>query len=457
MKRLILLVLFAAVAIAPAFAQNVNPKILEKAIEKSDADIQNEKKVIKYGTWTKRGEVYFDSAYEITKDLFVGMERDQVILAISDPEKSGGVIINGKQYHMDEYPYVKIYYAGGRIAAWETKITVSDKAVSEAVAAYAKAYELSEKCHTKVAEQLEIITNYLIQMGTIANELGEASLSADYFVQAYDVQAEAAYGKPAEVDILFSAGYIYTIDGPKNPDSYRKGIEVLTRAAEDGYQDVEDANEAVEDDARGNLYYYLFHCYYGLKDDANVELADAKGLLLEGIQKYPRNSRILEALMTLYTAEQGIGDPRELVDMIETSIQNDPNNADLWFGRGSVYNALKEYDECIKSFTRYTELRPEVYAGYYYLGVFYAHKGDELSEAMNDKSYSSEVEYRADLDAANDMYAGALVPLEKAFEIKPDDYQTVSMLKSLYFRLRDRDGYMDKYTKYNELFKTMEE
>ena len=84
--------------------------------------------------------------------------------------------------------------------------------------------------------------------------------------------------------------------------------------------------------------------------------------------------------MWLYTAKENIGDPAELVAMVEGMLKEDPTNYDLWFGRGRVYNALKNYDECIASFKKCVELRPEDFDANYYTGVFIIEKANALNE-----------------------------------------------------------------------------
>ncbi len=73
---------------------------------------------------------------------------------------------------------------------------------------------------------------------------------------------------------------------------------------------------------------------------------------------------------------------------------------DLWFGRGRIFYALKDYDESIASFKKVVELKPELFEGNYYLGVFYTIKADEMNKVMNEKQYSSQAAYDADLKAA---------------------------------------------------------
>jgi hypothetical protein len=54
------------------------------------------------------------------------------------------------------------------------------------------------------------------------------------------------------------------------------------------------------------------------------------------------------------------------------------------------------------------------------------------------------------------VYAEAVPWFEKAHAIDPSNIGAVEYLKILSFRLRDMDGMMDKYNKYNELFKQMQ-
>lgn len=88
--------------------------------------------------------------------------------------------------------------------------------------------------------------------------------------------------------------------------------------------------------------------------------------------------------------------------------------------------------------------------------MFYTIKGDEVNKEMNAKQYSSQAAYDADLKEVNAIYMEAIPWLEKALELKPEDPSSVELLKSICFRLRDEEGMMDKYTKYNEMFKKIQ-
>jgi tetratricopeptide (TPR) repeat protein len=60
------------------------------------------------------------------------------------------------------------------------------------------------------------------------------------------------------------------------------------------------------------------------------------------------------------------------------------------------------------------------------------------------------------LASAMAAYAAAIEPFEKAHELNPNDMNTVEFLKSICFQLRnEKPEYMEKYEKYNALFKQM--
>jgi tetratricopeptide (TPR) repeat protein len=226
--------------------------------------------------------------------------------------------------------------------------------------------------------------------------------------------------------------------------SFAQGEQYLKTALDAGFKD--------ED---GNIYYYLFHCYYGQKSKgADVYFPKAKEALLEGIKLYPKNEKILDGLMQFYTAEEGVGDPAELVSMIDATLANDPDSYDLWFGRGRVYFKLQNYDECIASFKRCTELRPDDFQSNFYTGYFFIEKGNAMLDELNKNVNMSNQAYNEAAAAINSVYAEAIPWLEKAHELNSSDAGTVEYLKNICFRLRD-EGMQSKYEKYNEIFKTM--
>ena len=443
MKKVFLTVLAVAlVAVTAVQAQKVNKSALVSKIEKSDADIADAKKGAKAATWINRGKAFYEAAIEPTKNLFVNMDAAMLKLAVGEPASTESVTLVNVPYEAWVYPWFTAYIKDGKIATWSQTQWVIEDAPAKAIEAYNKAYEMDPKTADKVKEGLKQISDFCSQVGNTGIDTGNYADAADAYALAFEAQSSPAHGNP-EPALLYYAGYLRTVDGAANPASYVIGADYLNKALELGYNDEE-----------GNIYYYLFHCYYGQKDADKANVLKAKDALVAGIKKFPKNERILDGLVQLYTnPEDSVGDPADLVALIDAAIESNPENVDLWFGRGRIFFALKQYDESIASFRKVVELKPDLFEGNYYLGVFYTIKADEMNKVMNEKQYSSQTAYDTDLKEVNAVYMEAVPWFEKAYELKKDDVNTLDFLKSICFRLRDEEGMMDKYNKYNTLLK----
>jgi tetratricopeptide (TPR) repeat protein len=305
---------------------------------------------------------------------------------------------------------------------------------------------MDPKTESKVAAGVLNLANALAQQGDAMNNMGNVVEAAKAFELAYRAQKVVPAIK-ADPNNLHNAGMLTTmhaatLQGEEAMAAFNKGEKIFAEALEAGFSD-----------ESGNIYYYIFHCFYGQKEKGRDEyLPKAKEALLTGIKLYPKNTTILDGLMQFYTAEEGVGDPAELTDMIETSLKDDPTNYDLWFGRGRVYNAMKEYDECIKSFEKCVELRPEEFEPNFYTAYFIIEKANAEVEKLNSTPNMSYQLYEEENAKINLIFAEAIPWLEKAYAINPTDGATLEYLNMLCFRLRDLDGMMDKYNKYHELF-----
>lgn len=434
---------FAALLFAApiANAQKVNESAFLAKVQKSDADIADVKKNAKASTWINRGKLFCDIAAAPTKDLFINMDAALMKLAVGEPASMSAGQIGGQACEVWEYPYFTAYVRDNKIVTWKQKKAILADAPAKAIEAFNKAYELDPKSGEKVKAGLKQVSDYCSQVGNAGLDSGDYVGAADAYAQAFCAQSCPAYGE-ADPALLYYAGYLRTVDGAAYSESFAMGADYLNKALDLGYADEE-----------GNIYYYLFHCYYGQKAADPAFITRAKDTLLTGIEKFPKNERILDGLMQLYTTEEGVGDPADLVAMIDGALAENPDNIDLWFGRGRTFYALKNYDESIASFAKVVELQPEMFEGNYYLGVFYTIKGDALNKELNEKQYSSQAAYDADLQAVNAVYLAAVPWFEKAHQIKPQDVDTLEFLKQLCFRLRDEEGIMDKYNVYNTLYK----
>ena len=447
-KVLFLVAAMFALALPAANAQKVaTAKELAK-LEKADATVLDAKKGLKASSWVARANAYANAYILPTKELGQGIPAQVLQMNVGNPEGSYESTFQGMPSIVFSYEYVDVYLdpATGFIQGWEQKLAIKENLAETAIESMAKAYEMDPKQESKIASIALTLSNALAQQGDALNNMGHTAEAAQSFLTAFQALTVVPSTTP-NFDYLYNAGmlmtmYASTLQGDEAVAAFNAGEQLFNTALASGYED-----------QVGNIYYFLFHCYYGQKE-ANREaaLANAKEALLAGIKKFPKNNTILDGLMQLYTAEEGVGDPAELVTMIENSLKDDPTNYDLWFGRGRVFNALKNYDECIKSFEKCVELRPTDFEPNFYTGYFVIEKANAQVEALNSNSNLSYEQYEAEYSKINNIYAEAIPWLERAHELNPTDGATIEYLNNLCFRLRDMDGMMEKYNKYHELF-----
>ena len=435
-------------AMPAANAQKVNTAKELAKLEKADATVLDAKKGLKASSWVARANAYTNAYILPTKELGQGIPIQVVQMNVGNPQGGFEGTFQGMPAIVYQYEYVDVYIDPntGFIQGWEQKLAIKENLAETAIESMAKAYEMDPKQESKIAAIANTLSNALREQGEALNNMGHKAEAAQAFMTAFQTLTIVPSTTP-NYDYLYNAGMLMTmyaseLQGDEAIAAFKAGEQIFNVALAAGHAD-----------AVGNIYYFLFHCYYGQKSlDREAALANGKEALLAGIKKFPKNNLILDGLMNLYTSEEGVGDPAELVQMIENSLKEDPSNYDLWFGRGRVFYALKNFDEGAKSFEKCVELRPNDFEPNFYTGYLIIEKANAAVETLNSNSNLSYDEYEAEYAKINLIYAQAVPWLEKAHEINPNDRGTIEYLNNLCFRLRDMDGMMDKYNKYHELF-----
>ncbi len=441
MKKIISMVVVLATLVVPTVtAQKINDATFKAKLEKSDAEIANPKKAAKVATWLNRAKICSDAITAPTKGLFAGLEESMIAISVgtTPAEVKDGVY---------DFERIKVHVKNGKVLAWTIKQEVLPNAYEIASEAFKKAYELDQASAPKIKSGLETLINHYSELGSVSLDITEYETAIDVYLKAVELQKHPAIGK-VDPRYYFFAGQLAAFLGAQKPQYFVDGEKYLTNALALNYDNSQ---------TNGNLYYFLFHCYYGQREKGGDYLVKAKNALLDGIEKFPTNERILEGLIQLYTSEEGIGNPADLVERLDKNLAEKPDNADLWFARGQIFFKLKNFDECIKSFLKINDLKPNDYDTNFYLGYFYMAKGDETNRAFNARldSINSQEAYQAGLKEVSNAYMLALPWLEKAMELKPDSVDCAEYLKVLCFRLRNEDGIMEKYNKYNAIYKKL--
>ena len=178
----------AVLMLAPmANAQSVNEASWRAKLEKSNADIENPKKNTKAATWMVRSKVYFESLQAPTKNLFMDL-LDQVML----PTNMGGEP-KSKTAEYWEYPWVKVYFNGSKVKAWEQTKFVDENAGAVAIEALVKAYEL-------YVTDSEGNRKLLAEDG--ANFKQTLNFAPDYPISAIELKICSDYGNNADIHVF---------------------------------------------------------------------------------------------------------------------------------------------------------------------------------------------------------------------------------------------------------------
>lgn len=452
MKRFILTVAaFVMLAVPAVQAQKVNKESITANLAKHDANVADAKKNTKAATWMARGKAYYDALNAPTKDLAENVPQAMFEQLAGKPNQTGEATVNGATYKLLIYPYFTAYAdAAGNVIGWKQTRDVQDGLLDAVLESYTKAYELDPKQKDKIRQALDPVYNHYNKAGNVYIGIGEYKDAAAAFANAYKVQTVPVYDKKNSENLFYAGRLATVVAGSGDAAMFKDGAAYLEQALADGYCDDE-----------GSLYYYLFHCYYGQRDADKAFVLKSRDALLEGIAKYPKNELILDGLMNLYTSEDGVGDPKDLIEMIDKAIANSPESVDLWYGRGRVYYAIANksdnvdqklncFDECVKSFNEVVRIKPDDAQAYYLLGIFYMSKAEAQLNAVNERHYTVQSEYDRDSDAAVAMYKDAIPYFEKAIELNPNDVNSIDFVKQIYFRFRDEGDNMQKFEKYNQ-------
>lgn len=449
MKKLFFLVAAALTCAAPAMAQytptvekvKIDPAAIKKSLEKSDADIANPKRNTKAFVWNDRGAIYYEAGTAASKRLHKGMDL-KTFEAAYDKTTPEMRTIEGQDYSVYVYPNFDAYFIGDKLDFWNPKLEIYPNALEVAYEAYDKSYQLDNKAgnQNKVKDGMSRIANaykqdadnyYSLRATVGAAEATALTVkTADAFMLANKAQSHPTVNNPDPASV-FNAGLLYTIT-----KEYEKGITCLREAAKSEYY------------SDGDVYYYLFHCYYGMQDKAN-----AKQMLLDGVAKFPGNVKILEGLTGLYAS--GEGDPKEVVAIVEDAIAKNPDNSFLWTGLGAIYDKLDNSEKAMEAFNKAVSLDSKDYMAWLNIGYLNIKKAEAMVKEFNEKEFTNQMTYNQELKKVNDQYALSIKPLENAYNINNNSEDAVSMLRTICFRLREEPGMQDKYDKYDAIYKAM--
>ena len=335
------------------------------------------------------------SAYMSMKDGEFGEAREYIDQATTNEKTMG-----------DEktWRYRGDIYLG--IARSENDFGITKaEAVQKALESYLKAKELDTK-----ERYLDKTTNGIAQAQNVALNLGIQNYNEKNFETSRDLflVAEEAADKMGVIDTLaiYNAGL-----AAEQAGDFDTAISEYYKAAETGYNGA-------------TMYLYIAALYQ--KQDMNDKYLE---VIQQGRAKYPENSDLILYELNYYLRNQKFEEAKE---NLELAIKNDPDNKQLHFSLGVVYDNLGEGEKAIESYKKAIELDPDYFDAVYNLGAYYFNQGVEIINVAND--IEAQKEYEAKMAEAKDIFKVAQPYLEKAHELDPEDKGAMASLQQLYAR-----------------------
>ena len=145
-----------------------------------------------------------------------------------------------------------------------------------------------------------------------------------------------------------------------------------------------------------------------------------------------------------------LGNKDEFAKLMSEAIAIDPTNSSLYFNLGVISGEQGDYEKAKEYYNKCIELDPSYVDAYINLGSALLEDDKALVEEMN-QSLNNFDKYDEIKAKQADLYKEVIPLYEKAYELRPDDIDTVRTLMSLY----ENTGMDDKFKSMKEKYDTL--
>ena len=145
-----------------------------------------------------------------------------------------------------------------------------------------------------------------------------------------------------------------------------------------------------------------------------------------------------------------LGDTDEYVRLINEAIELEPENSSLYFNLGVISGEQGDIEKSKEYYMKSIELNPDYRDAYVNLGSAMLEKDKVLVEEMNE-NLSNFDKYDVIKAKQVTLYKEVIPFYEKAYEIDPDDLDTIRTLMSLYENIEMEDKYKEMRAIYDGL------
>jgi tetratricopeptide (TPR) repeat protein len=177
-------------------------------------------------------------------------------------------------------------------------------------------------------------------------------------------------------------------------------------------------------------------------------------VIKKGRAKFPEDAALIIEELNYYLST---GKDKEAEANLQLAISKDPNNHQLHFALGSIYDKLSSPDDVTKkpskdeyqalrkkaetAYLKAIEISPEYFNAIYNLGALYFNEAGDILKTAGD--IKDNKVYEQETKRAEDLLGKALPYLEKAHQLDAKDKNTLISLKELYFRNGNETKYAE--------------
>jgi tetratricopeptide (TPR) repeat protein len=343
------------------------------------------------------------SAYNYMKDGEFLKAKEPIDEAILD-EKTG---VDDKTWR-----YRGQIYAG--LAQNDYEGIDKAEAIKTSIESYQKSMELDvkEKWKQENLTGLAQAQNLAVNMGIAAYNESKYSEAAKLFLVG-----EAAAANLGVVDTLalYNGGL-----AAEQAEDFETALKQYRKATEIGY-------------LGAKMYLYMANIYQRMEDQEGY-LAIVK----EGREAYPEDADLIVYELNYYLQNQKF---EEAKNNLLLAIEKEPDNKQLYFSLGVVYDNIGNPEEAIKAYKKAIEIDPDYFDAAYNLGAFYFNRGVEMNNEANEIDDNDK--YKAKREEAKAEFSKGLPHLEKAHELDPSDMGAMASLQQLYATLNMTEKYQE--------------
>ena len=420
MKNQILLL--AAFFICTAtFAQKDELKAAEKAIKKSD--------YVTSAAEITKAEALISGADDKTKSKFYYLKGETyAAMAKTDPseanyaaaaESFNALFSVEKTLGSDKYSVLAEPTLNTMVSEVSAKGIESyqNKNYSAAKTELFQVYNLSPRDtvyleYAANAAYLDKDFNMALDYFTTLKDLGFTGISTEYTAKNNESGERENMGTKNNMDLMVKTG---TYSEPKVVTSESKQPTVIKNIA-------------------------FVYVELGDTEKALAAVRDARAVAPDDVN----------LILTEANLQIKLGNKDEFANLMSQALEKDPTNASLYFNLGVISGEQGDYDKAKEYYNKCIELDPTYVDGYINLGSALLEDDKVLVEEMN-QSLNNFDKYDEIKAKQSDLYKTVIPLYEKAYELRPDDIDTIRTLMSLYENTEMDDKFKSMKEKYDSL------